>query len=144
VEKESELYHDHCDAELVGSERILLVDDDMAIIKMAKRKLEWLGYQVRGFTNPEAALKLVQSEPGAFDLIITDMMMPEMNGSQLAEALLKIRPDLPVILCTGYSTLSKEEALKIGICQCFEKPYDFSQLAECIRQVLDGKYRTEN
>lgn len=122
-----------------GSERILLVDDEIALIKMTKQRLEKLGYQVKGVADPIAALKLLHAEPDAFDVVITDMVMPEMNGAQLAEEILKERPDLPVILCTGYSTISAKEALKIGICKYILKPVDFEHLACCIREAIDNK-----
>lgn len=120
-----------------GSERILLVDDEASIILLIKRRLENLGYEVEGVTDPKAALKLVQVEEDRFDLVITDMVMPGMSGAKLAETLLKHQPGMPVILCSGYSSLPPEEIFDVGIRYYIEKPIDFKDLACCIRQAID-------
>lgn len=120
-------------------ECVLLVDDELAVVKMTRKKLEKLGYQVRCTTDPVKALQWVQSQPNSVDLIITDMVMPLMSGAELAKALLEIRPDLPIILCTGYSVMSEEDALDIGICKFVSKPFELDVLARHVRQAIDGE-----
>ena len=85
------------------------------------------------------ALNLFQRQAGAFDLVITDMTMPNMTGDEFAEALMGIRPDIPVIICTGYSNrISEKEAARIGIKVFAYKPIVRSDLAKLVRMVLDG------
>ena len=86
-----------------GHERILLIDDESAIVNMQSRQLTKLGYSVTTRTSGIEALELFRNKPDAFDLVITDMTMPRMTGDKLAIELIKIRPDIPVILCSGYS-----------------------------------------
>ncbi|MCJ7810362.1 MAG: PAS domain S-box protein, partial [Desulfobulbaceae bacterium] len=98
-----------------GHERILFVDDENSIVEFNKQRLERLGYTVETRTDSVKALALFLSNPDAFDLVITDMTMPSMTGDALARELLKIRPDLPIILCTGYSArMSEEKAMELG------------------------------
>jgi CheY-like chemotaxis protein len=95
---------------------------------------------VESKTNPVAALKLFQADPLAFDLVITDMTMPQMTGSALAQALIRIRPDIPVILNTGYSDqIDETRAFDAGIRAYVMKPLTAMQLAKTIRSVLDPK-----
>jgi PAS domain S-box-containing protein len=121
-----------------GSERIMLVDDDSVIIKLEKKHLESLGYQVTALTSGVEAIEVFNAAPEAVDLVITDMTMPKMTGAELAQTLLKIRPDLPIILCTGYSSLiDRESALALGIRQYLMKPLSVNDLARTVRQILD-------
>jgi PAS domain S-box-containing protein len=121
-----------------GSEKILLVDDELPIVKMGQRALERLGYKVTARTSSIEALKLFQAKPNEFDLVITDMTMPNLTGEKLAIELLKIRRNIPVILCTGYSKkISDEKASQIGIKAFAEKPMVKSDLAKLVRKVLD-------
>lgn len=121
-----------------GNERILYVDDEPAIAKVAEISLSRLGYQVTIETESPKALQKFQDGPESFDLVITDQTMPELTGSELAQAMLKLKPDLPVILCTGYSsTLTREEAYEIGIMSYTTKPTSQKNLAETVRKVLD-------
>ena len=84
------------------------------------------------------ALELFRADPDAFDLVFTDQTMPRMSGSELATELLKLRPNLPIILCTGYSAkVSEEDAKEIGIRKFCMKPLDMMQLASVAREVLD-------
>jgi len=123
----------------MGSERVLLVDDEETIVQMAKRMLEWLGYQVTSRTSSIEALEAFRAQPDKFDLVITDMTMPNMNGEILAEELKKIRSDIPVILCTGFSEkISKERTIALGIEGFLMKPTVMSDLAKTIREVLDN------
>jgi CheY-like chemotaxis protein len=88
----------------IGSERILLVDDELPIIKMQQQILKRLGYSVTTRTNSVEALEAFRSSPDQFDLVITDMAMPNMTGDTLTREVKSIRPDIPMILCTGFST----------------------------------------
>ncbi len=98
-----------------------------------------LGYQVIPQTNAKKALELFKAEPDRFDLVITDMTMPHMTGARLSKELMKIRPDIPIILCTGYSEfISEEKAKEMGIRAFFMKPFIKNEIARTIREVLDG------
>jgi PAS domain S-box-containing protein len=121
-----------------GKESILLVDDEKAITKMNKRFLDGLGYKTVELNDSNEALKLFENNPDQFDLIVTDMTMPNMTGDKLAAKILEIRENIPVILCTGYSKiLSKEEAKKTGLSAYIEKPIDKVKFSQTIRQILD-------
>ena len=121
-----------------GTERILFVDDELPIAMMGSQILERLGYQVAIRTSSIEALELFRSKPDDFDLVITDMTMPNMTGDELAMELMAFRSDIPVILCTGYSKkLSDEMAAQIGIKAFTYKPVVKADLARTIRKVLD-------
>ena len=121
-----------------GNEKILLIDDEASILKLVKKRLEMQGFQVEAKNNPVEALELFRSEPDRFDLIITDMTMPNMTGEKLAKELLNIRPEMPIILCSGYSDrINAEKAAAIGIRQYIEKPMNMSGFMISIRKVLD-------
>jgi signal transduction histidine kinase/ActR/RegA family two-component response regulator len=125
-----------------GSERILLVDDEPAIAEMGARMLEKLGYRVTAKTSPKEVLDLFRSKPDEFDLIITDYTMPQMTGSDLASKILEIRPEIPIILCTGYSEKATETTAKeLGLAGFAMKPLDRRQLAELVRNALDENDR---
>ena len=122
-----------------GTEQILLVDDEEAILTMEKRMLERLGYQVTSRTSSLEALEAFRSNPDKFDMIITDMAMPNMPGDKLSVELIKIRPDIPVLLCTGFSeAMSVEKAASLGIKGFLLKPIIMKDLAQKIREVLDA------
>ncbi|MBC8431778.1 MAG: PAS domain S-box protein [Desulfobacterales bacterium] len=121
-----------------GTERILLVDDEEPIVRMEKQMLERLGYHVTERTSSVEALEAFRVNPNKFDLVITDMTMPNTTGVQLAQKLLEIRPDIPIILCTGFSTkVDKEKAAAFGIRGYVMKPVVMSELAKKIREVLE-------
>ena len=121
-----------------GTERILVVDDEKAIIDIIKRTLTSLGYVVEARTSSLEALELFKVMPDKFDLFITDMTMPQMTGDKLALELIKIRPDIPVILCTGFSeNVTQERADTIGIKAFLLKPLLREEMAHTIRKVLD-------
>ncbi len=123
-----------------GVERILYVDDEAGILNIGKKILEKYGYQVNTRSNSRNALRLFTSSPQDFDLIITDQTMPKLSGAELAIEILKIRPDIPIILCTGYSeALSREDAKKIGINTFLFKPLDWIHVAKKIRDIFDKK-----
>ena len=123
-----------------GTERILLVDDELPIIRMGKQTLERLGYEVEIAQDSNEALAIFISAPGRFDLLITDMTMPNMTGVQLAKQILGIRPDFPIILSTGFSgSISDEEIHTLGIRALVMKPILKEEIAYTVRQVLDMK-----
>jgi PAS domain S-box-containing protein len=122
-----------------GNERILFIDDERALIEIGGQMLERLGYEVVTKRNSVQALELFRAEPDRFDLVITDMTMPDMTGDKLAQELMKIRPQIPIILCTGHSILvSEEKAKEIGIKAFVMKPLVMRNLAETVRKVLDA------
>ena len=122
----------------IGDERILFIDDEPSLVKMGHQILERLGYKVASTTSPIEALKLFRSKPDQFDLVITDLTMPEMTGDKLLKEILNIRPDIPVILCTGFSEkIDEKEANAIGAAHYIEKPLDQHDFAFNIRKVLD-------
>jgi PAS domain S-box-containing protein len=122
-----------------GTERILFVDDESAIATMFSQVLGRLGYRVTALTDSIAALELFRSKPQDFDMVISDVTMPHMKGDLLAAELLKIRRDIPIILCTGYSKqISPEKAAKLGAKALAMKPITTKDLARTIRKVLEG------
>ncbi len=126
-----------------GTERILLVDDEGAIVRLVKTMLERMGYQVKGCTSSLEALRLFKADPNGFDLLITDMTMPKMTGLQLAELVMAIREDMPVILCTGFSEkITPEKVKALGLKGFLMKPVVRSEMALTIRNVfgkMDGE-----
>jgi len=121
-----------------GNERILLIDDEKQIIDIEQQILERLGYKVTSKTDSQEALEEFAALPEKFDLVITDMTMPKMNGDQLARKLMDIKPDIPVILCTGFNeNITEEKALSMGIDKFVMKPIIKDELANTIRTVLD-------
>lgn len=121
-----------------GHENILFVDDEVALVRMATKLLEKSGYRVVGQNNPLEALELFKSDPNRFDLVITDMTMPYMTGKQLVKALQDIRPDVPIIMCTGYSEkISSEKAQMMGIQAFLRKPLSYNDLTKNVRKAID-------
>ncbi len=121
-----------------GTERILLVDDEPSIVKMQKLMIQRLGYTVATQNSSMEALESFRADPGSFDLIITDMTMPGMTGDRLAAEVKKIRPDIPVILCTGFSEkVNLKTAKDIMIDGFLMKPVDKEKMVKMIRNVLD-------
>lgn len=122
----------------VGTERILVVDDEPALVKLTMRYLQKCGYYVKGTTDPLEALKMFQDEPYNYDLLITDMAMPQMTGELLAGEVLKIRPNMSIVLCTGYSeNVSAEKCHKAGISAFVMKPLQQDIFSGVIRDVLN-------
>ena len=127
------------EAAACGHERILFVDDEEPLAEMGADILRELGYQVASRTGSRAALALFKLDPSQFDLIITDQTMPEMTGIELAHEAMAIRPDIPVILCTGYShRVDADAAAKAGIRAFAMKPLTKKELAQIVRKVLDA------
>jgi PAS domain S-box-containing protein len=121
-----------------GNEKILFIDDEESIARLGKKTLTSLGYSVFAMTNSLQALEKFRTSPYHFDLVITDQTMPHMPGSELAREMIKIRPDIPVIICTGYSSIMNEtDANFIGIKAFLIKPVSKEELAKEVRKVLD-------
>ena len=124
---------------LSGNERILFVDDEDSIVKLGLRMLSRSGYVVTGKTNSVEAFELFRSNPDGFDLVITDMTMPMMTGTDLAEKIMTVRKDIPILICTGFSEQVDEETAKaLGIKGYINKPVLMSELSAKIREILDA------
>lgn len=127
-----------------GTERILVVDDEPEILDVIDQILERHGYHVTVENDSLRALDLFQNDSQAFDLVLTDMTMPKMNGDRLATQMLIIRPDLPIIICSGYSRLITDLAANSGIRALLTKPVEKKTLLSEIRRVLDDAEKGEN
>ncbi len=122
-----------------GTERVLLVDDEPLIVAMMRESLEALGYRVTATTSPEGALAAFLADPAQFDLVITDLTMPRLNGEAFAQVVLEARPGLPVFICTGFSEeLTAERVKALGVCGVLMKPVPRARLARAIRETLAG------
>jgi two-component system, cell cycle sensor histidine kinase and response regulator CckA len=123
-----------------GCERILFVDDEKVLVALGKEMLESIGYSVVGKVSSLDALETFRAQPDAFDLVITDMTMPSLTGGELAKEVTAIRPDIPIILCTGFSEMiNGKQPAEMGISELVMKPYIITNLAKTIRKVLEGK-----
>jgi PAS domain S-box-containing protein len=121
----------------MGHESILFVDDEQPLVEIGKQMLQRLGYTVATRTSSVEALELFKANPDRFDLIITDIVMPNMTGEKLAEKMMDIRSDIPVILCTGYSEkITRKHASDMGIQSFLMKPLVMRDLATTVRQAL--------
>jgi CheY-like chemotaxis protein len=122
-----------------GNEKILLIDDEHSILKVQQRILEHLGYDVTIENKSESAMEMIEKNPKGFDLVITDMSMPKMDGATLAQKAMQINPDLPVIICTGFSSvLTREKIRELGIRAVLSKPLSVQVLTSEIRKILDS------
>jgi two-component system cell cycle sensor histidine kinase/response regulator CckA len=122
----------------LGKERILFIDDEELLLKMGQNMLERLGYSVTVRRSSLDALSTFQNCPEDFDLIITDQTMPDMTGTDLARRMMQIRPDMPIILCTGHSNLIDEATAKsLGIREFVLKPLTQKAIATLIRKALE-------
>ena len=121
-----------------GSERILVVDDEDYVLEFEADALKSLGYEVYAFSSSKEALKAFKRQTDHFDLVITDMTMPHITGDQLAQKIISLRPDIPILLCTGFSeTIDEQKAKALGIRGYISKPVKFSQFADMVRKSLD-------
>jgi len=121
-----------------GTERVLFIDDEATLARMGKEMLSGLGYDVTAMTDSLEALALFRQDPKQFDLIITDTTMPHMPGDILAHKMMQIRPDIPIIICTGHSKrISPEKAEEMGIKGFLMKPPAMRDLADMVRKALD-------
>jgi CheY-like chemotaxis protein len=119
-------------------ERILFVDDEQALCFVANRMLRQLDYQPTTQTDPRQAQVLFCAQPNQFDLVITDLTMPGMTGVDLAKAMLAVRPDLPVILTSGFSgTYTPEMVRNLGLRELILKPIDLAQLSQVVQLALN-------
>jgi CheY-like chemotaxis protein len=124
--------------EVPGTERILFVDDEEAICRVAERHLSRLGYRVRTFTSSAEALSAFEAAAGEWDLVVTDMTMPMLTGDEVARRVKRLRPMLPVVLCTGYSeNMCAERARALGIDRFVLKPVVGAELVHVVRSALD-------
>jgi DNA-binding NtrC family response regulator len=116
------------------------VDDEEILVQVGREMLGGLGYEVVGLSSSLDALELFWSQPSRFDLVITDMTMPNMTGAELFQEIRKIRPGMPFIICSGFSeAMTREKAQALGISEFIQKPIAFQQIAPAIRRVLDQK-----
>jgi CheY-like chemotaxis protein len=130
----------HTEMSQSGAEHILLVDDETMLAELGKVMFERLGYKVTMLTNSLEALTIFENQPERFDVVITDQTMPGITGMDMAKLMLKIRPDIPIILCTGYSTLVSEEHAKAeGIAGFAMKPLSKRIISTLLRKVLDDR-----
>ncbi|MBI9074154.1 MAG: response regulator [Desulfatibacillum sp.] len=122
-----------------GKEHILFIDDEPDLLQLGRQMLEHLGYQVTTFDNPPEALKAFKQSSHVFDCVIMDQTMPVMTGGVLAQRILEVRPDIPIVLCTGYSEIMTEEkAWALGIKGYMMKPLELFRLSTTVREVLDS------
>jgi len=122
-----------------GSERILFVDDEPAVMAMATRLLEHLGYKVTSQTNSVNALEVFLSSPDEFDLVITDYTMPKLTGIDLAREVRRIRPDMRIVLCTGFSEKITPDGVKELGMELLMKPYSVREISEVVRKILEAR-----
>jgi CheY-like chemotaxis protein len=137
IEEQTEIITEAFETPQMGAERILLVDDESSIIKMVTLMLNRSGYDVIGKTSSSNALKAFKENPEQFDLVISDMTMPEMAGDQFVQEIKQICPDIPVILCTGHSNrMDENKAKEVGIDAFMMKPFSKKDLTRTIPEVL--------
>ncbi len=130
---------------LGGNESILFVDDELGIVDVSLNQLQALGYRVTTRTSSLEALEAFRAHPDRFDLVITDLTMPQMGGLELARELRQIKPDVPIILCSGFSGMLTPDGLKAaGISSLMPKPVILDDLARAIREILDQKKCAES
>ena len=123
-----------------GAERILFIDDDEMLVKLGEVMLQEMGYQVTTMTNSTEALKLFSANSDQFDLVITDQTMPGLTGEHLIQEIKKISPDIPAIICTGYSSkIDGKTIQELDVSAFLMKPLDMPILLQVVRRVLDGK-----
>lgn len=129
-----------------GTEKLLFVDDEKVMVDVIQSMLDRFGYKVTARTSSIEALEVFRSKPDEFDLVITDMTMPHMTGVELSKEIMKIRPDIPIILCTGFSEqINENKAKELGLAAYVMKPITMQEIVQTIRKVLDKKeYSVQN
>lgn len=135
--------YDKINAVVINNERILVVDDNEEVLKLLKKDLEFLGYEVITEKNSVHALQTFKEDYNKFDLILTDYMMPDLKGYELAERIKKIKSNIPVILMTGHMDVDKINMKKKYIDGCISKPIEISRLSQIIRKILNDFYSKE-
>jgi len=124
----------------LGTERILVVDDEQLIVNLAEHSLEEMGYRVNGYRSSMDALDTFRANPSAFDVVVTDQTMPHLTGIELAREISKIRPGIPILLCTGYGeSLMGQNIQMSGVCEILKKPFDARALARAIRRAMENQ-----
>lgn len=145
IESVETLKDEEADSNLSGNQRIMVVDDEKVVCEIARETLENQGYKVVVFVNPVVALNIFRISPYDFDLVITDLTMNEMTGVALAQEIKKIRPEIPVILSTGYDAkheLSAEDVTKVD--QTLQKPFTKKILAKAVKAAIQGSHTYSN
>lgn len=128
------------EAALGGDESILIVDDEELIVEMNIQRLQRFGYRATGVTGSVRALEIFRNDPDAYDLIVTDHLMPDMTGLELARELLRIRPGIRIIMCSGlHEPVPLDRIKQVGIREFFAKPVDRNEFVRIVRNVLDDK-----
>ncbi len=128
------------EAALGGNESILIVDDEELIVEMSIQRLQRFGYRATGVTGSARALEIFRNDPDAYDLIVTDHLMPDMTGLELAGELLRIRPGIRIIMCSGlHEPVPLDRIRQVGIREFFSKPVDRNEFVRIVRNVLDDK-----
>ena len=123
-----------------GTENILMVDDEPAMAEFGRLMFTRLGYKVTALTSSRDALDFIRQNPADLDLVFTDLVMPGLDGLELAQAVKDIRPDLPVVLCTGHGEqLDSVNLADLGVRAVILKPFYIRQVAEVIREILDAR-----
>jgi CheY-like chemotaxis protein len=121
-------------------QRILYIDDEDAVVYLATRQLQRLGYAVIGFTDPGKALLAFRANPGSFDVVVTDVSMPGMSGFHLAQAILKLRADVPVLMTSGYvRPEDRDAAAKLGVHELISKPHTIDALGHALERLFHPK-----
>jgi two-component system, cell cycle sensor histidine kinase and response regulator CckA len=124
---------------LAGKGHVLFVDDEDILVRTIPPLLEKLGFTVTATADPREALAFFRRDPSAFRLVITDQTMPGITGDRLAREMLRIRPGLPIILCTGFSEVVREDEIRrMGVKEFVMKPFSTAEIAEKIRAALKG------
>ena len=138
VDESSTAAHEQSELIPQGNEQILFIDDEKFLTDVAKELLESLGYKVETRVSGYDALEAFQASPYKYDLVITDMTMPKMTGDVLAKKIKTIRPDVPILMCTGFSSMLAEKDIKeMGINSILMKPLTINDLANTVRAILD-------
>jgi len=123
-----------------GTGHILYVDDDLALVSLASRTLQRLGYQVTGCDDPVAAVELFRAAPRDFDVVVSDLSMPMLHGFDLARELLSIRPQLPVVITSGYVRQEDQDAAaRIGVSALILKPNTIEELGDTLHRLFQKK-----
>jgi signal transduction histidine kinase/DNA-binding response OmpR family regulator len=139
-EADSLAHSEQKESETGRTKHVLIVDDDRDVGRLAARILETFRYEVTALTDPTEAVKLVRKRPTEFDLVLTDLLMPELSGPELARALKKIRPDLPLVLISGLvSSVTEESARRQGFVGLIRKPFEIDQMVKSVAGILDNR-----
>lgn len=120
-----------------GTGKVLVIDDDPVLLELVSEMLDILGYDAVSSVSSTEGLRIFREAPKDFDLVITDMTMPELNGDMLARELISIRNNIPIILCTGFNEqISETRAKEIGICEFVMKPVNMETLSGAIQRAV--------